>query len=224
MGFVHGLNPDHISAISAFVFKQPNRKKAFFTAACFAAGHIATLFFVSLFLQGFYESLPAAYEHVAAILSKMLLVSLAFMLLLDLLPSTMHSHPHEHGDSSHRHFHFHFLPFDSHAYQHVHFPKRAITSKSLGSWVLGLGFPLFGGMLALSHIRLFLSVVILFHTTAAERFAAPLCFGSGLFFSMILSGAFFILLQSSVKRYTLFYRTAQALSAAACFITAFMMA
>lgn len=202
MGFVHGLNPDHISAISAFIFKQPDRKKAFFTAACFAAGHIATLFFVSLFLQGIYESLPAAYERAAALLSKGLLISLAFLLILDLLPSTMHKHPH--GDAASAHLHFHFLPSGNR--DHHHLPLA------------------FGGLLALSHIRLFLSVVILFHTTAAERFAAPLCFGAGLFFSMILSGTVFSLLHSEVKKYTLVWRATQALSAAACLFTAFLIA
>lgn len=202
LGFVHGLNPDHISAISAFIFKQPDRKKAFFTAACFAAGHIATLFFVSLFLQGIYESLPAAYEHAAAVLSKALLVSLAFTLLLDLLPSTMHSHPH--GGADNAHLHFHFLPSGNR--DHHHLPLA------------------FGGVLALSHIRLFLSVVILFHTTTAERFAAPLCFGAGLFTSMILTGAAFSLLHSSAKKYTFVWRAAQGFSAAACLFTAFFIA
>ncbi len=202
LGFVHGLNPDHIFAISAFIFKQPDRKKAFFTAACFAAGHIATLFFVSLFLQGFYESLPAVYEQAAAVLSKALLVSLAFMLLLDLLPSTMHSHPH--GGASSAHLHFHFLPSGNR--DHHHLPL------------------VFGGVLALSHIRLFLSVVILFHTTAAERFLSPLCFGAGLFFSMILTGTAFSFLHSSAKKYTLVWRAAQMVSAAACMVAAFLIA
>lgn len=202
MGFVHGLNPDHISAISAFIFKQPDRKKAFFTAACFAAGHIATLFFVSLFLQGFFTALPAAYEHAAAYLSKILLAALALMLILDLLPSTMHRHPH--GDAAYANLHFHFLPSGN--IDHHHLPLAV------------------GGLLALSHIRLFLSAAILFHTTPLERFIAPFCFGAGLFTSMILTGAAFSLLHSSAKKYTFVWRAAQGLSAAACMVTAFLIA
>lgn len=202
LGFVHGLNPDHISAISAFVFKQPDRKEAFFTAACFAAGHIATLFFVSLFLQGFFTALPSAYEHAAAFLSKILLAALALMLILDLLPSTMHKHPH--GGDVNEHLHFHFLPSGN--CDHHHLPLAA------------------GGLLALSHIRLFLSAAILFHTTPMERFIAPLCFGAGLFTSMILTGAAFSLLHSSAKKYTFVWRAAQGISAAACMVTAFLIA
>ncbi len=202
MGFVHGLNPDHISAISAFVLKQPDRKKAFFTAACFAAGHIATLFFISLFLQGFFTALPAVYEDAAAFLSKILLAALAVMLILDILPSAAHSHPH--GGGAHAHVHFHFLPSGNR--DHHHLPLAV------------------GGLLALSHIRLFLSAAVLFHTTPLERFIAPFCFGAGLFSSMILTGAAFSLLHSSAKKYTFVWRAAQGISAAACMVTAFLSA
>jgi len=206
MGAVHGLNADHLAAMSAVMFYPSSHKKTLWMAGLFSLCHLGTLLLLSFLVHGFQGSFPHAFEETARALSRMVLVTLAVFLLLDVFKPLFHKHPHSHS-------------FAHHAYDHQHFHVHAFLKSHAHTHV-----PIaLGGALAFSHARLFLAVVVLFQAQSAEWFYAPFFFGAGMFLSMMLAGIFFFLLHSSLKKATVFLKAAQIVSAFACVVTAAWM-
>ncbi|HJU66361.1 MAG TPA: sulfite exporter TauE/SafE family protein [Gemmatimonadaceae bacterium] len=115
LGALHSLAPDHLTAVSAIVSRQPGWRRAMGLGARWGVGHSLAVVAVGgvLVLAGL--ELPARFTPLAEIVVGIALVVLSALTLVRAL--RVHGHWHTHHGKRHWHLHSHALQ-DTHDHSH----------------------------------------------------------------------------------------------------------
>jgi sulfite exporter TauE/SafE len=108
LGCLHALDIDHVTAVTVFVSKNPNPRRAALLGVRWGMGHTATVFVLgvlSLMLKFF---IPPLVQSLAEVLVGILLIAIGVWVLRDSLRRRgIHLHTHAHDGGEHIHFHSH---------------------------------------------------------------------------------------------------------------------
>lgn len=203
LGLRHATDPDHLSAVTALVAGERERRVAHAArmGLAWGGGHATSLFLFGLPIVLFAGYLPDSVQAAAEAAVGVMIVVLALRLLVRWRRGAYHLHEHDHDGDSHAHLHGH-----AESSGHGHHAGRAVRTP-LGAYAIGLVHGMGGsagvGVLLLASIR---------STTLAVVALALFALFTALSMA-ICSGAFGVLLQSGVARRS-FDRVAPALALA----------
>lgn len=118
LGSLHALDADHISAVSVFVSRNPQPRKAMMFGIRWAMGHTTTLFIFGLLSIGLKLVITPSVQAMAEIAVGLILIVLGGWAIRGVFRSErIHIHRHAHDGVEHMHFHSHAERYDHH---HTH--------------------------------------------------------------------------------------------------------
>jgi hypothetical protein len=127
LGFLHGLGPDHLMAITALSVGAPTLSRgrdALVLALRFACGHVVLLAVAALGGAWLGATVPRVAEEAGELLAGILLVALGLACALALLTRRVYGHTHPHGPDGRSHWHMHVGGAHRHATRgHAHLPS-----------------------------------------------------------------------------------------------------
>lgn len=180
-GLLHGLEPDHLVAISAIAARGTGARLR--VGLEFGLGHVLVLGIGAALAVGMRVAIPPELEQGAEIASGATLVALgAWCLVARASTLVAHSHPHRHeGGGVHEHLHLHRLGAE---HDHAH---------------VGL---VLGGLFAVGAVRSVVLVALpaLHAGSTASAVAAVALFGLGIVLSMTGAGWLLDRLHGAVAR------------------------
>jgi ABC-type nickel/cobalt efflux system permease component RcnA len=170
-GILHGLEPDHLAAMSALAIRGAGASRRALVGLQFGLGHVAVLLVAGGAALGLQIAMPAGLERGAEIASGAILVALGIWVLASRHPRLyVHEHEHAHGDAK------------VHAHPHVHREGKEHDHGHLGL--------VLGGLFAVGGLRSVLLVGLpAVNAGSTERaLLAVALFGVGIFASMTAAG------------------------------------
>jgi nickel/cobalt transporter (NicO) family protein len=179
LGFMHGIGPDHLAAITAYgAATGRDFRRVVFFAVRFALGHALVLGIAGVVAKFGSMMLPERWETGFDLIAATLLGLTGVVVLTGLLTGVikLHTHHHHHDHSVHHHFHLHMFSVKKHEPQehpHVH-----------GTTAVGLG-----ALFAMGGARSLLFVVpIALAPTVSASLLRVAIFCCGIVFSMAAYG------------------------------------
>lgn len=165
LGILHGLELDHLMAISALINKEQDKKSSLKVGFHFGIYHMLTLVIIGIFGLIFNLTIPQWFEQSAEIFGGILLIVIGLWTLSYYLQIKTHSHKHIHNAVEHNHAHFHL--FNA---KHIHKHSK-----------------IFGSLFALSGLSsLLLIVPVAFASSIYGGIINILLFGTGVIMSMLV--------------------------------------
>ncbi len=121
LGCLHAFDADHITAVTVFATKSPDRIKAVRFGVLWGLGHTATLLVLGVATAMFKFVIPPPVQSAGEILVGLLLVAIGAWSLNGVLRrKDIHLHTHAHDGVEHSHFHSHRQE-ESHLHHHSMF-------------------------------------------------------------------------------------------------------
>ena len=125
LGCIHAFDVDHITAVTVFVSRNPDPKRAALLGVHWGLGHTATVLVLGLLSLGLKFVIPPLVQSIAEMLVGALLVAIGVWVLRGVLKRCqIHFHKHTHDGVEHTHFHSHEHRSDHH-HQHSLFAVGA---------------------------------------------------------------------------------------------------
>ncbi len=190
LGLRHATDPDHLSAVTALVAGERDRRVAHAArmGLAWGGGHATSLFVFGLPIVLFAGYLPGDVQSAAEAAVGVMIVLLAVRLMVRWRRGAYHLHEHDHDGDSHLHLHGH-----AESPSHAHHQERGVRTP-LGAYVIGLVHGMGGsagvGVLLIASIRdTVLAVVALLLFALFTALSMAVC-----------SGAFGVLLESGFAR------------------------
>jgi nickel/cobalt exporter len=179
LGLVHALDADHVMAVSALASLRPGLRTSLSFAARWALGHGGFLLAVGAVAFALGVAVPPAFSRTAETAVGILMVGLGSLVLFDLRRRRAHLHYHQHdGLPPHAHWHTHGEGAVS---AHAGDPHRHRHGAVLVGALHG----------AAGSAPLLALVPAVAQGSAAVGLAYLLCFGVGVFASMLVFGGLF---------------------------------
>lgn len=108
LGCIHAFDVDHVTAVTVFVSKHADPKKAAFLGIRWGLGHTATIFVLGILSIALRFVIPPLVQSLAEMLVGILLVVIGVWALRDVIKRhRIHLHKHTHDGVEHIHFHSH---------------------------------------------------------------------------------------------------------------------
>lgn len=108
LGCIHAFDVDHVTAVTVFVSKNPDPRKAAFLGVRWGLGHTATTFVLGLLSMTLRFVIPPLLQSFAEVLVGILLIAIGVWVLRDVLRRRhVHLHKHTHDGVEHTHLHSH---------------------------------------------------------------------------------------------------------------------
>ncbi len=118
LGSLHAFDADHITAVSVFVSRNPQPRRAMIFGLQWALGHTATLLLFGLTTMSMKFAISSLFQAVAEVGVGLMLIALGAWALRHLFKRRrIHIHKHVHDGVEHIHFHSHAERTDHH---HAH--------------------------------------------------------------------------------------------------------
>jgi high-affinity nickel permease len=125
LGCIHAFDVDHITAVTVFVSRNPDPKRAAVLGIHWGLGHTTTVLVLGLLSLGLKFVIPPLVQSIAEMLVGALLVAIGVWVLRGVLKRRqIHFHEHTHDGAEHFHFHSHEHQSD-HQHQHSLFAVGA---------------------------------------------------------------------------------------------------
>jgi high-affinity nickel permease len=153
LGLRHATDPDHLSAVTALVAGERDRRVAHAArmGLAWGAGHATSLLLLGLPIVLFAGYLPDAVQSAAEAAVGLMIVVLALRLLVRWHRGAYHLHEHDHDGDAHVHLHGH-----ARSPSHAHHDGRRVRTP-LGAYAIGLVHGIGGsagvGVLLIASIR-----------------------------------------------------------------------
>jgi sulfite exporter TauE/SafE len=125
LGCIHAFDVDHITAVTVFVSRNPDPRRATLLGVHWGLGHTATVLVLGLLSLGLRFVVPALVQTIAEVVVGVLLIAIGVWVLKGVLKShQVHFHKHTHDGIEHFHFHSHEHQSD-HRHRHSLFAVGA---------------------------------------------------------------------------------------------------
>ncbi len=117
LGIVHGFDADHIAAVTNFISKDPDPKRATMFGLKFGVGHFLTVLILGIITLIFKFTISEVLAGWLEVLAGISLIGLGVWLLWGLYKN-IHIHSHTHQEEEHTHFHLHGAKTKQHLHRH----------------------------------------------------------------------------------------------------------
>lgn len=126
LGIKHGIEPDHIIAVSTIASHSKKLWRSSLAGLFWGIGHTATLLVAGFVLILFKNEIPKIWAMSLEFTVGIMLVYLGIAAILPYKKKKIHVHKHEHDGDQHKHFHSH-----QQSTEHNHEHKNILYFKSL---------------------------------------------------------------------------------------------
>ena len=119
-GFLHSLEPDHLTGVATIASTTQSKLVAFHRGAVWGVGHTLTILIIYLIFQGLGLAVNDVLFVKLESLVGLMLIVLGLRIFYKLLKDEYHFHPHRH-DNENKHLHLHSHKSNE-SHEHFHLP------------------------------------------------------------------------------------------------------